>query len=117
MRLLAWFTRNWADTDEPGDSALAPIVLPLPLAQAFPHVQEALRSLPHWHLEASDAQAATIHATRQTRLWRFVDDIHIRLETVPDGTKVHARSQSRVGRGDFGQNRRNLLELLNFLAP
>ena len=36
-----------------------------------------------------------------------------RVRIVPngDGCRLHARSQSRVGRGDFGQNRRNLREL------
>jgi uncharacterized protein (DUF1499 family) len=53
-----------------------------------------------------------MHLTRTTRLLRFVDDVHLTFEPGPGGTtRVHAQSQSRVGVGDFGQNRRNILEL------
>src|SRR5262245_45385127 len=103
MRWLRWFTRNWADTDEadPG-----PVVIPLPMAQALVHVEEAIRSLPRWQVESIDSQTATIHATRRTRMLRFVDDVTVRLEAADDGTRIHARSKSRVGAADFGQNRR-----------
>jgi uncharacterized protein (DUF1499 family) len=113
MRFLCWFTRNWAETGEP---ALAPPELPLPLPQALERVQAAIRSLPRWQVEAVDAAVGTIKVTRHTRLWHFVDDVSIRLETSPGGTRVHARSQSRVGAADLGQNRRNLLELFRALA-
>jgi uncharacterized protein (DUF1499 family) len=52
-----------------------------------------------------------IWATRRTRLFRFVDDIYLLLLPAHDSTVVFARSASRVGRGDLGQNRRNLGEL------
>jgi uncharacterized protein (DUF1499 family) len=111
MRFLHWLTRNWADTDEPGDAALTPPELPLPPAEALKYVEEATRHLPCWQVEASDSSKGTIHATRRTRLWRFVDDIRLRLEPTPAGVRIHARSQSRLGKADLGQNRRNLLEL------
>lgn len=115
--MLRWFTRNWAETDEPGDPALASVVVPLPLPQALEQVAADVRTLPLWRVESSDAAAGTIHATRRTRLFRFVDDIHIRLEAVPDGTRVRARAQARLGAADFGQNRRSLIELLALIAP
>jgi uncharacterized protein (DUF1499 family) len=117
MRWLLWFTRNWAQTDAPDDPSLASVAIPLPLAQALVQVEEAIRNLPRWHVESTDAQTATIHAIRKTRLMRFVDDVSIRLEPTADGTRVHARSQSRIGGADLGQNRRNLIELLSFLSP
>jgi uncharacterized protein (DUF1499 family) len=115
MSFLRWFTRNWADTDEPGDPALAPLDLSLPPAEALRCVEELLHTLPRWHLEAVDPQNGMLRATRRTRLWRFVDDVTLRLEPAGGGTRIHARSQSRIGKGDFGQNRRNLLELLGAL--
>ena len=112
MHFPRWFTRNWADTDEPGDPALAPVDLPLSAPDALARVAEAAAGLARWHIESTDAAAGTVHATRRTPLFRFVDDIHVRLEPLPGGaTRLHARSKSRVGIGDFGQNRRNLLEL------
>ena len=112
MRWLRWFTRNWADTNE-GDPA--PIVVPLSLAEALVQVETVIGSQPRWHIESTNAQTATIHATRLTRFLRFVDDITIRLEPTAQGTRIHARSQSRIGFGDLGQNRRNLRELLEQL--
>jgi uncharacterized protein (DUF1499 family) len=106
-----WLTRNWADTDEPGDAALAPPELELPPDEAQRFVEEVLRRLPHWQVEASGPGKGTIHATRRTRLWRFVDDVWLRLEPMPRGVRVHGRSQSRLGKADLGQNRRNLQEL------
>jgi uncharacterized protein (DUF1499 family) len=107
--------RNWAETDEPGDPALAAVVLPVPPGEALARVEAAVRTLPRWQLRHSDALAGTIQATRQTRLFRFTDDITVRLEPAEGGTRVRARSQSRVGLLDFGQNRRNLIELLSAL--
>jgi uncharacterized protein (DUF1499 family) len=115
MRFLHWLTRNWADTDEPGDPTLTPPELQLPPAEALRFAEELIRQLPRWQVEASDPEKGTIHATRRTRLWRFVDDIRLRLEPTPEGVRIHARSQSRLGKGDLGQNRRNLLELFAVL--
>jgi uncharacterized protein (DUF1499 family) len=103
-----WLTRNWADTDEPGGPA--PPELPLPPADALPRVEAAIRGLPRWQVESVDPAGAALRATRRTRLG-FVDDVTVRLEPTPAGSRLHARSRSRVGKGDFGQNRRNLGEL------
>ena len=115
MSLFAWFTRNWADTDEPGDPRLAPPELPLPPAEALARVESAIQTLPRWRVESVDREAGTLRATRRTRLWHFTDDVTVRVEATPTGSRIHARSQARVGKGDFGQNRRNLLALFNAL--
>jgi uncharacterized protein (DUF1499 family) len=41
----------------------------------------------------------------------FVDDVVITVESAGPGSICHAASKSRVGIGDLGQNRRNILEL------
>ena len=102
--------RNWHDTDEPGADP-GPLDMPLPPAEALARVEAAVRGLPRWRVEAADAAAGTVAATRWTRLFRFTDDVTVRLEQVASGTRVHVRSRSRVGKSDFGQNRRNVLEL------
>jgi uncharacterized protein (DUF1499 family) len=111
MVLLDWFTRNWADTDEGRHPDLRPPELPLPPDRALARVREAVGALPRWRVEGVDEAARVVRATRRTRLWKFVDDVTVRLEPAAGGTRLHARSQSRVGKGDLGQNRRNLLEL------
>ena len=112
---MGWF-RNWHDTDEAGADP-GPLDLPLPPGEALARLQAAVRSLPRWRVESSDAQAGTVTATRRTRLFRFTDDVTIRLEPTASGTRVHVRSQSRVGKGDLGQNRRNVMELFAALLP
>jgi uncharacterized protein (DUF1499 family) len=52
-----------------------------------------------------------LHVTRRTRVFRFVDDITIQLTEEAGGTRVDAESKSRFGKGDLGQNPRNLREL------
>jgi uncharacterized protein (DUF1499 family) len=106
---MGWL-RNWYDTDEAGANP-GPLDLPLPRAEALMRVEAAIRSLPRWHVETTDAATGTIRATRRTRIFRFTDDVTLRLEPISTGTRIHARSQSRVGKSDFGQNRRNVLEL------
>jgi uncharacterized protein (DUF1499 family) len=113
MSFLSWARRNWADTDEGKDPTWTPLDLPVSIADALARIETAIASFPRWQMVSSNAGKGIIKATRCTRLFRFIDDITIRLESVsPTATRVHARSQSRVGKGDFGQNRRNLLELL-----
>ena|SRR5581483_10772247 len=106
---MGWL-RNWHDTDEPGADP-DPLDLPLPPAEALARVESTVRGLPRWRVETSDPAAGTVTATRRTRLFRFTDDVAIRLEPIAGGTRVHVHSQSRVGKSDFGQNRRNVMEL------
>jgi uncharacterized protein (DUF1499 family) len=115
MALTDWFTRNWANTDE-RDPALAPLEIPLPLPAALELVQGAIRSLPRWQVESVDPGTSLVRATRRTRLWRFVDDVTVRLEVVEDRTRVHVRSKARVGIGDFRQNRRNIIQLMKAIC-
>jgi uncharacterized protein (DUF1499 family) len=111
MTFLDWFTRNWADTDEGRDPALVPLALSIPAAAAIALIETTIRSLPRWHIANINHDEQTLHATHTTTVFRFVDDVHIRVETTGEGCMVHGRSQSRIGKGDLGQNRRNLLVL------
>lgn len=96
------------------DPRLRPRVLPLPLAAASDRVAGALAAIRGWRVVGRGD--GVIQATRTTRLLRFVDDVSILLEPTAGGTAVSARSGSRVGRGDLGQNRRNLAELWKALG-
>jgi uncharacterized protein (DUF1499 family) len=75
--------------------------------------QEVIGTLPRWKVEEYRENQGRIHATRTTRLWRFVDDINIYVVQGLDGvTKLEMTSKSRVGKGDYGQNQRNIREFL-----
>ncbi len=62
----------------------------------------------------SDEDALTIHhLVRKTGLMGYRDDVWLVVEPKSDSTvRLHAESRSRVGKGDLGQNPRNLRELL-----
>ncbi len=49
-----------------------------------------------------------LEATQTSRIFRFVDDICVRLR--PDGTAtlIDVRSKSRVGQGDLGANAKRI---------
>ncbi len=113
MSLLRWFTRNWANTREPTHADLMSLDLPISPPEAVSRIQAVVAALPRWRIVAIDLAAGRLHLTRTTRLWRFTDDIHLECTALGSGTRVHAESRSRVGVGDLGQNRRNILELWN----
>ena len=63
-----------------------------------------------------DETPQTLELTRTTPIMRFVDDIQVTIQKKPPGgVIVSATSQSRAGKGDLGQNPRNLIELTSAL--
>ncbi len=53
-----------------------------------------------------------MRAVRTTPLFRFRDDVTVRVHADGDGTRAEVTSASRIGKGDLGQNPRNIKELL-----
>lgn len=100
------------------DPRLRPRPLEVPPRAAAERLERAIGSLPRWHVEkqAISDGGAVIWATRTTRLFRFVDDVYLLVTQSDSGSIVEARSASRVGKGDLGQNRRNLQELWKALG-
>jgi uncharacterized protein (DUF1499 family) len=54
-----------------------------------------------------------IRAVVVSPLFRFRDDVTVRLEATEAGTLIHARSASRVGKGDLAANAHHLRELFS----
>lgn len=73
-------------------------------------VEKTVESLPRWTLLSSGD--GELHATRRTRFFRFKDDVTVRIAGQPNGSEATFESASRIGKADFGQNPRNLRELL-----
>ncbi len=100
---------------------LSPVFSESPL-QVSERLTRWVKTQPRWAIASTehdddnahdnDNDIVTLHLTRTTLLFRFTDDIHVRLEPVAGGTRLTAESQSRLGKGDLGQNPRNLKELL-----
>src|SRR5262249_13648801 len=109
-------THNEAATDDgSADPALRPIHANLPPAEIALLIEAAAAALPRWKLESKSVSedSARLAYTRTTPLFRFRDAITLRVEAAHGGSVIHAHSKSRVGRGDLGQNARNLKEVLH----
>lgn len=100
---------NIATAHDQPNANLQPFRVRLPLEQARAALLDRLSSLPRWSVAGQSD--SVVWATRTTRIFRFVDDVLIVLEPHGDSTTIAARSASRLGKGDLGQNRRNLAEL------
>ncbi len=91
---------------------IQPRYYPLPPRDVFIAARQTLEALPRVQLIESNSVQRQLKAEAKTRLFRFVDDmtvsIEANIETDPEGAIVHVRSASRVGKGDFGQNARNI---------
>ena len=70
----------------------------------------AVAALPGWEVVGSGRGpgGAEVQAVASTRVLRFKDDVTVRIRRKEGLTEVAVRSRSRVGKGDFGQNARNI---------
>ncbi|MGE3818046.1 MAG: DUF1499 domain-containing protein [Isosphaeraceae bacterium] len=116
MSWTEWFTRNWSRlSDDADDPRLRPLELPIPPAEAVTWAAKVIASAPRWRVLESDPARGSLHATHATLLWRFVDDIRLTFEPHGSGSRLVGESRSRIGKGDLGQNDRNLRELVTLL--
>jgi uncharacterized protein (DUF1499 family) len=83
---------------------VAPLDLPLSAAKAFDLALSVARSMPGWHIVASDQTSGRIEASQTSRWFRFTDDVVVRVIGHGSGCRVDVRSLSRQGRSDFGVN-------------
>jgi uncharacterized protein (DUF1499 family) len=90
---------------------IAPAKLDVPPAQAY---ERALRAVNALGLEVVAAVPAEgrIEATDTSLLFGFKDDVVVRITADGAGSRVDARSVSRVGRSDFGVNAKRIRKLM-----
>lgn len=75
-----------------------------PPAEVLREAEQAARAL-EWSDVAADAGAGIVTGSETTRLFRFVDDVVIRVrDDGTGGSVVDVRSKSRDGQGDIGAN-------------
>jgi uncharacterized protein (DUF1499 family) len=94
---------------------LAPAKLDVPPAQALQRAERVAR-LMGWEIVAVAPQDLRLEATDTTLLFGFKDDIVVRVSPEGTGSRVDARSVSRVGRSDFGVNAKRIRSFLKALA-
>jgi uncharacterized protein (DUF1499 family) len=116
-RDLAYPGPAFAAQQRAGYPDLEPIRVALPPAEALARSERAARDL-GWNVVATDPAAGTLEAQAISRLFRFVDDVVVRVRPVPDGSGsiVDVRSKSREGRGDLGANAARIRRFRDALA-
>jgi uncharacterized protein (DUF1499 family) len=107
-RDLAYPGAEFAAKQRAAYPELAPIRLDVGVAEAVERGVRAANAL-GWEITVSDPAAGSLEATQTSRIFRFVDDVAVRVRAEPSGGSiVDVRSKSRVGRGDLGANARRI---------
>ena len=104
--------RAWHQATYPG---LAPIRLAAPAAATFARAR-SLAERQGWTITAENPERGLIQALSRTALFRFEDDVLIRIRPSGDESIVDMRSRSRVGRGDRGVNAKRIRDFLQALT-
>ncbi len=116
VALRSWPMINIVETGRtPEYPDIQPRTYQKPAAEVFDAALHVVNRLPRWSLVGYDEKQGDIQAESRTVLWRFVDDVRVRVRSHEGATVVDVRSASRVGRGDFGQNARRIRVFLEEL--
>jgi uncharacterized protein (DUF1499 family) len=105
-RLKTYLTTNVAETQE--GHVFPELRSPLFATEAKATqdaVVAAMRSLGWREVQVIDGE---VRAVAVSALFRFRDDVTVRLEATEGGTLLHARSASRIGEGDLAANAKHL---------
>jgi uncharacterized protein (DUF1499 family) len=94
---------------------LKPLVIAAPPREAMQRALDAARDM-GWEVRASDTASGRIEATATTRWFGFKDDVIVRIRPEGAGSRVDARSVSRVGASDVGANAKRIREFLSRLT-
>jgi uncharacterized protein (DUF1499 family) len=96
-----------ADSQRAAYPDIQPVMLNVAPAAAFHAALDVARGM-GWQMVAADSSAGRIEATATTPWYGFKDDVVIRVEPAPQGSRVDVRSVSRVGGSDVGTNARRI---------
>jgi uncharacterized protein (DUF1499 family) len=87
-------------------------IAPIPFkGDAISAVRRAVESMPRARIISADSHY--LYAEFRSRLLRYVDDVEFHY----DGSVIHVRSASRLGRRDFGVNRARVEKLRKLIKP
>ncbi len=93
---------------------IRPVLLALSRDAAYGRALAAAQQM-GWEIVDANAVEGRIEAVARTFWLRFEDDVAMRVTETPGGSRVDARSASRVGRHDFGANAKRLTAYLGRL--
>ena len=110
-RLVTYLGTHVAETrpDHPFPE-LRPRFYAMPPDRLYAVTREAIAGL-GWGIASEDSASLALTAVVESALWRFKDDVVVRVEPAEGGSTLRMRSSSRIGRGDLAANTRHLLYL------
>jgi hypothetical protein len=91
---------------------LRPLVTDGPVPATYARALATAESL-GWSISARDESAHRFDAQDTSALFRFVDDVTVRVRADGMGSRVDVRSKSRDGRGDLGANAKRIERFLS----
>ncbi|MBC2778402.1 DUF1499 domain-containing protein [Parasphingopyxis marina] len=97
---MAW--REWHETAYPD---IQPIIVPVSVPETIAAAERLVEER-GWELAAADPATGRLEATETVSIYRFKDDVVLRVTPNPNGpgSVVNMRSVSRVGISDLGVN-------------
>lgn len=111
-------TNHITTSPDAADPLLRTLLLPASPAEVRQIVFGFAERTPRW-VDCSDRTSDDGHLevllVHTTRFLRFADDVVVTIGETDNGTRVKVVSQSRVGKGDLGQNARNIRQLTTAL--
>jgi uncharacterized protein (DUF1499 family) len=94
---------------------IGPRTVEMPPDQAFERLRDSLEHLPNMRVIYASVKEGRIEAISVSRIFRFVDDVVVRIRPTTEGSVIDVRSRSRVGKGDLGVNAQRIENLLSTL--
>jgi uncharacterized protein (DUF1499 family) len=93
---------------------LVPLTLSLRPDRAYALALDLVRKL-GWEIVANEPGDGRIEAISRSLVYRFADEIVIRVGSSGDGARIDVRSRSRIGRIDRGVNAKRIRAFLTEL--
>ncbi len=110
------YPKEYAAIQQECCADLHPAKLSVPPAEAYERALRTARGMPTWTVTRSDPAGPAIEAVSTSRMFRFQDDIVIRVRPEPaGGSRVDMRSKSRDGKGDMGVNTKRIRAFVDAL--
>ena len=74
------------------------------IVDPFEEVKQIIESMPRTQIVEKDGDY--LHAEVKSRIMKYIDDLEV--SYVPENNQIIIRSESRVGEGDFGVNKKRV---------
>ena len=100
---------DFSEVQKAAYKQIGPLLLPEPRQQVLERAVRVARGMPDWEVTGVNEAQGVIYAVAKSRLFKFRDDLVIRIRAAGKGSRLDMRSRSRIGRGDMGANAARIL--------